>query len=700
MGWSMNCSIEMEKAASEDLEVSSVSELMLVGPADLGSSKYDKIELIWPGKDSVTGVEQAPDGQWQLKIGLEATRYYPLVGFEHYPSSHGSAASLVIAGDRLNVLHTIGRSLSRSVRLAYIDAPRIGIDEASAAFRGDALVYSSWLCVMRTHLLAIEPLLRRDSVMVLHVGETEAGFARLLADELFRGQRVATIVWQRAYAPRNMRGMREFTSTHDVLLVYARERDALPPVGLRRAAAGYENPDNDPRGSWKAEHKGAKARRVKSDFDTYVPPYRWRIIEGTLPDGIWRLSPLTGVIWGTPRETGKFPITVEVSDSSGHVSTKDLVFEVLAIGDAPAPPEIPWLFTQIATSGPLRIETGHLPPAVLGHEYSAICLAAGGAPFRDNPKRPGSGRYWEFAVETLIRAYQQDAVYLGRDKPTAIPHPKSYAPEEGELVVENQQTWWPGRVQTGAKTSTFTGFTEDATKHLKALKELGLIEIETSSAKPEHLLARLIDIFTDRDDIVLEVFGSSADLAAVAIKRQRRFLLLAGSSNRDLELLKKCSLPRLKAVVDGKDTGIEDNLSEIRMRPDAYIPYEGGGTFSSARIGEWLLGRHVRDDLPGFNWKAFVDPTDLRSALLTTEGFMPATSAADYGISFRDLSAAAVVLPGDEYLTMEVASHWIARLSGQHPKLILYYFRASAEFDPKALPSNIVAKRVPFDLGV
>jgi hypothetical protein len=29
-------------------------------------------------------------------------------------------------------------------------------------------------------------------------------------------------------------------------------------------------------------------RRAKSDFDTFVPPYRWRITEGTLPDGIWR----------------------------------------------------------------------------------------------------------------------------------------------------------------------------------------------------------------------------------------------------------------------------------------------------------------------------------------------------------------------------------------------------------------------------
>jgi hypothetical protein len=142
---------------------------------------------------------------------------------------------------------------------------------------------------------------------------------------------------------------------------------------------------------------------------------------------------------------------------------------------------LPWAFEEIATSGRLRIEAAKLPPAILGQEYSAACIGAGGTPFHAPPKRPGSGRYWEFARNTLLDAYQKDSVYLGRDEPTAIPHPKAYAPPEGDLVVENQQTWWPARIQNGTKTSAFTGFTEDATKHLKALKELGLIATETPS---------------------------------------------------------------------------------------------------------------------------------------------------------------------------------------------------------------------------
>jgi hypothetical protein len=694
----MDRTIDVGESQTEEAEVSELQ----VGTADLEKSIYSKIEVVWPGKDTVGHVEQSNTGQWQLSAGAAAHRVFPLVDIAPYPEAHVSASSLAIAGDRLAALRTLNRFLGRSVRLAYVDAPRIGIDDVNASFRGDAsLVYSSWLSVMRAHMLAVEPLLRRDGVIVLHVGDTEAAFARMLGDEYFGAQqRVGTIVWQRAYAPRNMKGMREFTSTHDNLIIYAKQRDALPPVGLRSLPNGYSNPDDDPRGPWKAEHKGAKARRAKSDFDTYIPPYRWRLVEGRLPDGIWRLSPLTGVIWGTPREAGRFPLTVQVADADGQTQIREFVLEVLAEGIVPPLPELPWIFEEISTSGDLWIETERLPAAVIDKEYSAACLGAGGRPFRAPAKRPGSGRYWEFADDTLLKAYQKDAVYLGRAEPTAIPHPKAYAPAAGELVVENQQTWWPGRIQDGKNSSAFAGYTEDATKHLKALKELALIKKETSSAKPEHLLARLVDIFTDKDDLVLEVFGTSGDMAAVALKRSRRFLLLAGSSDRDSELFVDCARPRLCAVIDGKDRDLHDKVTEIRMRADAYIPFDGGGAFSTARLGSWLIERHKRDDLARLNLQSYSDPKELGRVLLATEGYLPAQSDMTHGVSLRDGTCAAVVIPSDEYLTAELASEWVERLMASYQSITLYYFRCSSEFDPSALPAGVSSRRVPFELGV
>lgn len=675
-------------------------ERIVVRPVDLTSSAHGKLELVWPGKDLVGTVRQSHDGTWTLLTGAPDSEVYPFINLTKYPDQDALPSSLVLQGDRLLALRTLRRSIARSVRLAYLDVPRIKVDDVSAAFRGDTnLVYSAWLSVVRTYLLAIEPLLDMDGVIIVHAGETESGAARLLADEVFRGQHIGTIVWQRSYAPRNMRGMRDFTATHDCLICYAKQKDALRPVGLRRAPKGYSNFDGDPRGPWKAEHKGAKSRRKKSDFPTYVPPYRWRIIEGQLPPGLWRISPMTGVIWGKPTEPGDFPIKVEASDSEGQVVAKDFHLKVTEAGEPPAPPEIPWLFKEIQTSGDLRIETEELPAGIVGKEYSAICLAAGGAPHRDEPKRPGSGRYWEFAQDTLVRAYQQDSVYLGKDKPTAIPHPKSYEPADGADVIDNQQTWWPGRTGQGKKNTAFAGYTEDATKHLKALQTVGAIADSSAVAKPEMLLARLVDIFTQPDDLVLEVFCQAGDLASVALKRDRRFIALTGSTDRDRSLTSNCIIPRLCAVVNGEDNDLETRAGSIKLRADGYIPYEGGGSFATSELGEWIVRRHHRDEFAELNTDMYEDLSALIDAVLTGEGFMPVPDEPGLGKHFVDNDRLAYVLPPDEYLTPEAAASAVAKF-GTRGRGTLFYFRASPDFDSQDLPTGIIAKRIPFDLGV
>jgi hypothetical protein len=666
-----------------------------------GTTDYKFLELVWPGKGGVTSVSQRTDGTWDLRADPPTSdRIHPLVGLYNYPPNAQPSRSIVIRGQRLQALTSLDRALGRFVRLAYLDLPRIGVDDARAGFQGDpGIAFSSWLSVVRAHMQAVEPLLRRDGVVVLHAGDNEAAYARLLGNEMFRGQHIGTVVWQRAYAPRNMPGMKDFTATHDCLIVFAKDKAAIPPVGLRRAPEGFSNPDGDPRGPWKAEHKGAKTRRENSDFNTYVPPYRWRIVDGKLPNGLWRLAPLTGVIWGVPEEIGRFPITVEASDSTGAATRHKYEIEILETGQQPKGPDLPWIFEEAKNGGKIKIVTKTLPTGVLGQNYMAGCLAEGGVPFKAEPKRPGSGRYWEFARDTLLEAYQNDAIYLGRDEPTSIPHPKQYAPPEGQLVVENQQTWWPGRTPVGSKTVAVAGYTEDATKHLKAMKELGLITTEASSAKPEHLLARLIDIFTEPDDAALEVLGSTGDLAAVALKRGRSFVCLSGASSRDDELCDGCTLPRLRAIVDGKDQRIEEQLSEIRMRPDAYIPYGGGGAFATAKIGEWIFERYRTEELTNLNWSAYPASPDLIEAVLTAEGFLPIPGQPSTGISMDGRGLARIVAPED-FLTTELASEIATQMISSNQKATIYYFRASLDFDATLLPTSIACKRIPFDLGV
>ena len=665
-------------------------------PAAAGesASQFARIELLWPRKDLALMPCQLSDGRWEMKPSLDHRRLHPLVNLHRYPDRWEGDASLVVSGDRTDALHTLRRGLAQAIRLAYLDVPRIEVDDQAAAFKGDAtFVYSTWLSVLRAHLEAVLPLMRRDGVVLVHVGDTEEPYARLVADELFgRESRVATIVWQRAYGPRNMRGMKEFTATHDCVLAYAVNKTALSPVGLRTAQSGFDNSDGDPRGSWKAEHKGAHSRREKSDFNTYVPPYHWRIVEGCLPNGLWRLNPVTGVIWGEPTEVGTFPLQLEVADSAGKTARAEFVLRGRDSGD-PAPfPPVPWLFEEIKTAGPLRISTKVLPDAILGAEYSAICLAEGGTPFVAPPKRPGSGRYWEFADDTLLRAYQCDAVHLGKNN-NAIPQPKKYLEASGDSEIVNQMTWWPGRSKSGS----FAGYTEDATKHLKKLEKLNLIRRVVNTGKPERLLARLVDIFTNPGDVVLEIFGESADLAAVALKRSRRFVYLSGTSDRQRQMLEACVLPRLRAVVDGKDQHLKDQENEIRMRADAYIPYEGGGGFVACELGEWLFERRLHEDLPRLS-RSYAGFDELRAAVLTSQGFLPTMEGAEPdGLSLNG-DAAAVVLQPDAYLDRDTTARIVSALKPRYDRLVVHYFRAADDFDQSALAEGVVCRRVPTEI--
>lgn len=654
-----------------------------------------RIELIWPGKHESARPIQREDGVWEL-IATESTkRRYPIVDLKTVGQTEGYKSNLLVTGDRIDALAALDCQYGRQVRLVYMDPPRIEVDDATAAFQGDSAArYSCWLSTFRAHVQAITPLLRRDGFIAIQVADAEAPYARLVADEILsRDNHVASIVWQRSYAPRNQKGMKEFTSTHECILVYAFEKAFADAVGLRQIPDDYANPDEDPRGPWQAQHKGARTRRETTDFNTFVAPYRWRLVEGNLPPGMWRVSPLTGVIWGTPETIGNFPISVEVEDREGNVAQAHFEIKVVEIGESVVASEIPWLFSSIKPDGQLRIVTTEVAPLIVGKPSSILLLADGGSPYIDTPKRPGEGRYWEFPHYTLLNAYLDDKVDLGA-KGNAIPRIKSYESElGGDVEVQNQVTWWPGRKDKVA----FAGYTQDATKHLKKLVELGFISTYTTTAKPEPLLDRLLSIFTEPGDVVLECFVSTADMAAVCMKRDRRFVHVRGTSDREIDLMEGCVLPRLQTIIDGRDFGLETAETATKLRKDLYIPYEGGGGFRVGRVGEWLLSQVTNEDIPTINLEYYSEPVKFVQALVAAEGYLPLNGELGLGIS-ADGSRRCVVIPPDTYLTPDLGSDIASQSGGM--RTTVYYFMSTEDFDPGVTPPDLSYRRVPMDLVV
>lgn len=112
----------------------------------------------------------------------------------------------------------------------------------------------------------------------------------------------------------------------------------------------------------------------------------------------------------------------------------------------------------------------------------------------------------------------------------------------------------------------------------------GGVELK-SGKKPEILLKKLIEYFTDEGDVVLDSFLGSGTTAAVAHKMNRRWI--------GIELLPrqmKKSLQRLRYVINSENpdmTGISEDVN-----------WEGGGGFRYYELGSSLIS-----DKSELNWK-------------------------------------------------------------------------------------------------
>lgn len=634
-------------------------------------ARADRIAFDWPGKGDIP-TQDAQSGNWST-APADADRFgIPLVTAT--PSVGSPPWSVVLSGDRLTALGLARKLTRRSAKLAYLDLPRLhGYDE-SRSFQGPtSRRWSTWLSVVREHVRAARRTLAEDGVVVLQCGDEEAHYARVVALEEFGHENdLGCIVWRTHYSPKGGKSTNEVVRIHEYLLVFAHDREAISSVALPVKPSGYDNPDGDPRGDWEARQKDAGRDTARVEYQ--LPPYRWELTDGALPPGLWRVSPHSGVIWGVPETPGEYSFTVRVGDSEGTTSESEVTLRILADGDGHFEDDIWWIVDPPDSDDrEPRITETELPPGVAGEEYSYVLRAEGGVPHAGE-KRPSRG--WAFGQATLNAAILEDRCYFGK-KGTAIPEPKRYLADlEGGLKYVNVSSVWDG---------SEVGWTQEATKHLKDLRDAGRISETTTLSKPERLLARLLSIFTEPGDTVVEVFGRSADLAGSAMKLGRRAVLTAGTGEPDEALRDELALPRLRTIVEGADPDLDGEHASDHQGPNGLQHYVVGRE-DLAVLQRPSEQPHLSPDLP-------VD--DCREPVLIAEGYLVDSAHPQLGMSWDGDEVALVLEPG-EFLTLPL----LARLADDHPssRVTIYYFRASDDLDGTDLPERVSLKRVPMDL--
>ncbi|MEO8411804.1 MAG: site-specific DNA-methyltransferase, partial [Propionivibrio sp.] len=243
-------------------------------------TKKQKLELTWIGK------ENRPKLEPRILLEDPAKSYHA----RSRVTTTDSFDNRLIFGDNLLALKALEDEFSGKVKCVFIDPPY----NTGSAFThyDDGVEHSIWLSLMRDRLEIIRRLLSDDGSLWITIDDNEAHYLKVLCDEVFgRANFLASIAWQKVYTSKN--SAKHFSAMHDHLFVFAKNKDGWSLNQLPRSEKqdrAYNNPDNDPRGPWKATPLHAR------NF------YSLGSYQVTSPKGI-QFSPPPGRYWAISRES-------------------------------------------------------------------------------------------------------------------------------------------------------------------------------------------------------------------------------------------------------------------------------------------------------------------------------------------------------------------------------------------------------------
>lgn len=287
---------ELKKAIDFDLLRQELSSSIVDG-------SQERYQLNWPGKREALLTANAPIAKTLRPCREES------VGFD-------TTQNLFIEGDNLEALKLLQEAYLNKVKMIYIDPPyNTGTDliyeddfseESSEYFQrsnqkdehGNRLVvnadtngrfHSDWLSMIYSRIKLARNLLRDDGVIFVSIDYRECANLRRMCDEVFGEQNfIAEIAWEKMYTTKNDSSL--VSCCHENILVYAKVATPSCIGFLPRSAemdARYSNPDNDPRGNWKAIPMYADGERRNGRFKITSPTGKEHEPE---PNTHWRYS--------------------------------------------------------------------------------------------------------------------------------------------------------------------------------------------------------------------------------------------------------------------------------------------------------------------------------------------------------------------------------------------------------------------------
>lgn len=183
------------------------------------------------------------------------------------------------------------------------------------------------------------------------------------------------------------------------------------------------------------------------------------------------------------------------------------------------------------------------------------CTNKGGAKYKiTTPTGKIIEDEWRFKKETYLKLKKENKLVFpnsGNGKPRykLFLNDKK---EQGNIP----NTWW-----------------DDVSSNQEANREIKEMfgEIIFSFPKPEALIQRIIEISTDKNDIILDYHLGSGTTCAVAHKMERRYIGI-----EQMDYIETIVVKRLKKVIDGEQGGVSKSVN-----------WQGGGDFVYLELAKW-----------------------------------------------------------------------------------------------------------------
>ncbi len=284
---------QLRMAVDFDMLRQELSDHIVEGP-------QESYHLNWPGKRQALLMANAPIAKTLRPCREES------VDFD-------TTENLFIEGDNLDALKLLQETYLGKIKMIYIDPPyNTGKDfvykdkfaESAEEYLleteqkdidgnqrvtnmvSNGRFHSQWLSMMYPRLRRARNLLKQDGVIFISIDDNEVSNLRKICDEIFGVENfIANIIWHSKYTLSN--DAKRVSTQHENILFYAKDAEEFD-IGLlprtEQMDKAYKNPDNDPKGPWKATPLHAKSGRESNRYSiTFSNGVTWKCPAGRFP---------------------------------------------------------------------------------------------------------------------------------------------------------------------------------------------------------------------------------------------------------------------------------------------------------------------------------------------------------------------------------------------------------------------------------